>query len=386
MDNSIDASRPVRVKKTKCETSTKDIDTNQWPIKKKKKKLSGPSLVETSSSTTITPAQLPAIPSNPMKIKRLSFAENKNGSNPQFHGPIKRPRGRPPLPTNRLKAADKTEATIASSSVASAPTINPPKYTPVKGKSSGSTYHKSKTQFKSLKSRQTIVPYISSSGIASASYSNISQDHRINFVNDNNSSKILDSGHPTGEKHSKTVVGASSSSVSVKGSRPPASTVVHRVLSLLSVSDPITLTDMNAIISDAPKDLLQAVLDVLRVLGLVIYLRPVDLSSSAFSFSAASASSSSSSSLAAYSSSFPISSFPTPPPPPSSKSAAQTPTGGGAHTVNVYALTEFAKGFKAIELNKIEEDIALKVAEIEVLREQNAALQVLTKLSCMIGG
>ena len=383
MDNSIDASRPVRVKKTKYETSTKDIDTNQWPIKKKKKKLSGPSLVETSSSTTVTPAQLPAIPSNPMKIKRLSFAENKNGSNPQFHGPIKRPRGRPPLPTNRLKAADKTEATIASSSVASVPTINPPKYTPVKGKSSGSTSHKSKTQFKSLKSRQTIVPYISSSGIAS--YSNISQDHRNNFVNDNNSSKILDSGHPTGEKHSKTVVGASSSSVSAKGSRPPASTVVHRVLSLLSVSDPITLTDMNAIISDAPKDLLQAVLDVLRVLGLVIYLRPVDLSSSpAFSFSAASASSSSSSaysssSSSSSSSSFPISSFPTPPPPPSSKSAAQTPTGGGAHTVNVYALTEFAKGFKAIELSKIEEDIALKVAEIEVLRERNAALQVLTK-------
>eukprot|EP01035_Chromulina_nebulosa_P029552 gene29552-39177_t len=394
MDNSVDASRPVRAKKTKYETTTKDSDTSQWPTKKKKKKLSGPIFVEASSNAVTTPSQLPVVlPTNLMKIKRLSFAESKNGTS-QFNGPIKRPRGRPPLPTNRLKTGEKTETiTASSSSAASVPSTNPPKYTPLKGKVSTSASHKSKSHSKSLKSRPTIVPYLGTNGIAS--YSNSSQDNRNNFVNDNSSNKILESGHPTpGEKHSKSAAGTSSTSVTGKGSRPPASAVVHRVLSLLSVSDPISLTDLNAIISDAPKDLLQAVMDVLRVLGLVIYLKPVESSSSAFSFSSSTASSSSSSSssssIVAYppsssssSSSFPVSSYPTPPPLLSSKAAALTPTGGGATISNVYALAEFAKGFSAIELNKIEEDIALKVTEIEALRERNAALQKLTGMSTM---
>eukprot|EP01036_Dinobryon_divergens_P030204 gene30204-39409_t len=359
MDNSVDASRPVRAKKTKYETTTKDSDTSQWPTKKKKKKLSGPIFVEASSNAVTTPSQLPVVlPTNLMKIKRLSFAESKNGTS-QFNGPIKRPRGRPPLPTNRLKTGEKTETiTASSSSAASVPSTNPPKYTPLKGKVSTSASHKSKSHSKSLKSRPTIVPYLGTNGIAS--YSNSSQDNRNNFVNDNSSNKILESGHPTpGEKHSKSAAGTSSTSVTGKGSRPPASAVVHRVLSLLSVSDPISLTDLNAIISDAPKDLLQAVMDVLRVL--VAY--PPSSSSS--------------------SSSFPVSSYPTPPPLLSSKAAALTPTGGGATISNVYALAEFAKGFSAIELNKLEEDIALKVTEIEALRERNAALQKLTGMSTM---
>ena len=389
MDNSnIDASRPVRAKKTKFETTTKDSDTSQWPTKKKKKKLSGSAVVEASSNAVTTLTQLPVVlPTNPMKIKRLPFAESKNGSS-QFHGPIKRPRGRPPLPTNRLKTGEKIETnTASSSSAASVPPMNPPKYTPLKGKVSSSASHKSKSHSKSLKSRPTIVPYLGANGIAS--YSNSSIDNRNNFVNNNNnnnsisSNKVLDSGHPsTGEKHSKTVAGSSSTSVSGKGSRPAASAVVHRVLSLLSVSDPISLTDLNAIICDAPKDLLQAVMDVLRVLGLVIYLKPVESSSSssAFSFSSSTApsssSASSSSSIVAYTSSS-SSSFPTPPPPSSaSKAAALTPTGGVGGGGHVFALAEFAKGFNAIELSKIEEDIALKVTEIGELRERNAALQV----------
>lgn len=58
--------------------------------------------------------------------------------------------------------------------------------------------------------------------------------------------------------------------------RPPYKMVADKVVSKLMVSDPLSLSDLTKKLLDCPRDMIQAVLDILQVLGVVVQHKAKD--------------------------------------------------------------------------------------------------------------
>ena len=402
-NNITDASRPVRSKKSKV-TEVKENEPNQWKKKTRKRTVLNGSETEISTVSNLPPPQIISQPTsssiNTAKIKRPTFQESKNGIT-GFHGPAKRPRGRPPLPANRIKSTiEKADVIITSSStLPPAPFVQPSKYIPIKARSTGLPGHyKAKHNMKTTKNRPPALFH----GVTNGNIPYSSTTPSLGSLSIDGSSKAFDGTVVNGDKKTKgnNAGSSSASSSQTKVIRPPAAVVVNKVLSLLSLSDPVSLSELTSNIPDAPKDLLQAVLEVLRVLGIVVHHKVKDTSieGSANANAAASSSSSSSSNMSSVSANSSSSASPAVPNTPTAKvtssaapsssssygasssssisSSAHVGTGSGVG-VSVYSLAGFAKGYSSIEITKIEEDIAIKVKEMEELQERNAAWQVI---------
>ena len=183
--------RPVRAKKAKT-YEEEDVDLQNQPYKKKKK-------------------------SKDSKQKKSGFDGKLVGSEEsmQLYNIMKRPRGRPPLISNKIKMMPKPVIPLR-------PFINavpPPAAAPKSSLSSSSSQSKFPATFQI-------------------------------------------SGPPAEPEVPKAV-------------RPSALVVANRVFSKLMTSDPLSTADLTKIL-DAPRDLIQSVLDVMQVMGVVVSLKLKD--------------------------------------------------------------------------------------------------------------
>lgn len=392
-------SRPTRVKKTRA-FDLKESENIPWSKKKKKKNGTNGVYSDFTNNTTTNPAPNPVdAATNMAKAKKPITVDIKNGVFPP-HVPAKRPRGRPPLPSNRHKIAEKQDVALAMGGLGAMSSSSLPKTVGIKGHfalplKAKSTFKAQKPLF--AKPLPPIVPTFTSMGAAVDNLNPYSTTHLSNAGSSACSSNSSSSAQNS-DNFGKNVNASSGSAPTTKPARPSASIVVKKVLSRLMVSDPLTLQEINAGMLDTPKDQLQSVLEVLRVLGVVVQLitrdpgsvpgsggggigmsQPVlsPLSSSATTASptgvhssSAKAAPSSSSSSTFTSSIFAPSAVPS----SSSGSSSSSSSSGGYF----YSLTEFAKGYNAVDLQNLEDDIVSKWREVRELQERNRELEVRT--------
>lgn len=99
--------------------------------------------------------------------------------------------------------------------------------------------------------------------------SNGSIPSQYNQFSSNQSHQIASSGNRTLNNCQEAVE-------QVKQPRPPYKVVADKVVSKLMVSDPISLSDLTKKLVDCPRDMIQAVLDILQVLGVVVQHKAKD--------------------------------------------------------------------------------------------------------------
>lgn len=75
-------------------------------------------------------------------------------------------------------------------------------------------------------------------------------------------------GGPTNKKETVNVEPTPTND-KAKSFRPPAAAVTKRILGKLMLHDPVSMSDLLKALTDTPKDLIQSVLDILRVMGFV---------------------------------------------------------------------------------------------------------------------
>jgi hypothetical protein len=156
------------------------------------------------------------------------------------------------------------------------------------------------------------------------------------------------------------------------------------------VSEPTSMTDLSRALVDTPRDLIQAVLDLLRVMGLVVLLRPLqplssrgdrDRDKDKEGVPAASAAGLESSSPVASVTNSVGGSVPTANPAGVSSQGSMANNGGGGGGNMYFTMAEFAKVPNAIDLGSVEEDVDRKIAEKEATEARNKALNELTSKS-----
>lgn len=118
-----------------------------------------------------------------------------------------------------------------------------------------------------------------------------------------------------------------------KTPKPSAAEVTNKVLAIIMVSEPLTLADMCKQLQELPRDSIQAVLEVLQVLGLVVQLS-------------------------------------------TTKEVAGTKPNSSNNMTYVYALTEFAKFSTAFPITQAESEIKSMQAKTRDVRSRIEELQV----------
>jgi hypothetical protein len=129
----------------------------------------------------------------------------------------------------------------------------------------------------------------------------------------------------------------------VKSVRPSITLITERVISKLMTSDPLSVADLVARLPDAPREIIQSALDVLQVMGIAMAVKTKD-SGDTVSVQISNSSS-----------------------------------------VNLYALTGYARTHSAVKLCAVAEDTALKVEQLTQTRIRMTALQELTLQEGMTG-
>lgn len=122
---------------------------------------------------------------------------------------------------------------------------------------------------------------------------------------------------------------ASLEAESTKVPRPPYKLVVEKVLQKLMISDPVTVLDLTRRLIDCPRDMVQAVLDIMQVLGVIVQHKTKD------------------------------------------NFGTEYPTGAA-----VYSLVNFVKAPCGISFSKLQEDISLKLERMNACKGRLKKLEV----------